>query len=125
MFFFFLGGLAPKLKRLSTSLPARCPNCLDRTPTMYQYQSEQEFSVFFIPIVAFGKKTLWICEKCRWNEKNRPDEERIRQIEREEMTQQAAPLPTWGIRQCPSCKNEINVSGRIRFCPYCGDEIQR
>ncbi|CAG8458308.1 11220_t:CDS:2 [Ambispora gerdemannii] len=125
MFFFFFGGLAPKLKRLPTSLSARCPNCLDRTPTMHQYLSEQELTIFFMPIASFGKKTLWVCENCHWTEKNRPDEERIRQIEQEEMTQQPAPLPTWGIRTCPSCQKEINVSGRFRFCPYCGNEIQR
>ncbi|KAF0493798.1 zinc ribbon domain-containing protein [Gigaspora margarita] len=124
MIFFLIGSLAPQITRLSSS-PVRCPSCLDPSPTVFLNKSQNKLSVFFIPVWWFKPKYLWICERCKWTGSTRPNDEQVRQREEAELTlRQRQPLPTWGLRKCKTCDKEINVSGRIKYCPYCGSPVQ-
>ncbi|CAJ0913439.1 14559_t:CDS:2 [Entrophospora sp. SA101] len=121
--FFFLVTFRPQLTRRIVA-PVRCPSCLDPNPTVYSYDFQHRLEAFFIPIWWFSKKEIWKCEKCNWAGDEKPDEQEIRKLEeRDLMMQQRPPLPTWGLTTCPSCKMEINISGRIKFCPYCGNQV--
>ncbi|CAG8565611.1 8010_t:CDS:2 [Diversispora eburnea] len=123
MFFFFVCSLSPHFTRLRTS-PTRCPNCLDPSPTVYQYKKQNRLSIFFIPVWWFKSEDIWHCEKCNWDGRARPEEDQIRRSEETEMVQQLGPLPTWGLTRCRNCNKEINVSGRIKYCPYCGNSVE-
>ncbi|CAG8620037.1 7357_t:CDS:2, partial [Acaulospora morrowiae] len=123
MIFFFFGSIKPHISRLP-SLPARCPNCFDPSPTVYQYKHQNKLEIFFIPVWWFKPKLYWVCERCKWRGTTRPEEEQIRRLEEAELKRQREPLPTWGLTRCNNCNMEINVSGRIKYCPYCGKSVE-
>ncbi|KAI9458019.1 hypothetical protein F5148DRAFT_1221439 [Russula earlei] len=66
MFLFIplLFGLQDKLKVVDAN-PHVCPKC--HNVTVVRATTRAWFSFFFVPIIPFKKKHIWICSTCNWN----------------------------------------------------------
>jgi hypothetical protein len=103
-FFFFIGGVQPKVKVLDET-PRRCPRCGLHQARLKRV--DHYLSVFFIPVlkVKTGEPML-ICDRC---------EMPVREPE-------AAPAPaTETGNVCRFCKK--NFPAEYAFCPVCGRRL--
>jgi hypothetical protein len=101
-FFFFIGGIQPKVKVLEER-PRRCPRC--GLYQAYLKRVDHYLSVFFLPVlkVKTGEPTL-VCDRCR-----------VPVAERDE-----AP-PSESAKFCRFCKKDFPAD--FVFCPVCGRRL--
>jgi RNA polymerase subunit RPABC4/transcription elongation factor Spt4 len=100
-FFFFIGGIQPKLKVLDPK-PQRCPVCgLHRAFTK---RVDHYLSLFFIPVlkVKTGEPFL-MCDRC------------------ERSVAEFGPEISPAEKSCPACSKRIDPS--YSFCPFCGRRL--
>ena len=101
-FFFFIGGVQPKVKVLDEK-PRRCPRC--GLHQAYLKRVDHYISVFFIPVlkVKTGEPML-ICDRCQTP-----------------TSESGAAWPTESVKFCRFCKKEF--PGEYVFCPVCGRRL--
>lgn len=95
--FFFIGGIQPKTRRISSN-PRPCPSC--GYHAAYFKRIDSCLSLFFIPIFPVKRgDTVLICERCGaiFDEKGRTTTDDTR---------------------CRYCGR--NLSEDFTFCPHCG-----
>jgi hypothetical protein len=104
-FFFFIGGIQPKVKVLEET-PRRCPRC--GLHQAYLKRVDHYLSVFFIPVlkVKTGEPVI-ICNRC---ERPISDSDLLRSQE-----PQSAP------KLCRHCGKSF--PGDYTFCPVCGRRL--
>jgi RNA polymerase subunit RPABC4/transcription elongation factor Spt4 len=104
-FFFFIGGVQPRVKVLDET-PRRCPRCgLNQA---YLKRVDHYISLFFIPVlkVKTGAPML-ICNRCE-----RPVREADLNLSRQ------SPEPG---KTCRFCKKDLPAE--FAFCPICGRRL--
>jgi hypothetical protein len=101
-FFFFIGGIQPKVKVLEAT-PRRCPRC--GLHQAYLKRVDHFISVFFIPILKIKTgEPLLICDRC---------EAPAREAD--------APPTSESGKFCHLCKRDF--PGDYVFCPACGRRL--
>jgi hypothetical protein len=106
-FFFFIGGVQPKVKVLEET-PRRCPRCgLNQA---YLKRVDHFLSVFFIPVlkVKTGEPVL-VCNRC---ERSADD------FGKDPSRPQATPPRT---KPCRFCARDFPMD--YSFCPICGRRL--
>jgi hypothetical protein len=101
-FFFFIGGVQPKVK-LMDEKPRRCPRC--GLHQAYLKRVDHYISVFFVPVlkVKTGEPVL-VCDRC----------------ETPVAESAIAPAPQAG-KVCRFCQK--NFPAEYLFCPACGRRL--
>ncbi|MBC7363421.1 MAG: zinc ribbon domain-containing protein [Candidatus Aminicenantes bacterium] len=110
--FFFIGGITPKLKKLSEQ-PLVCPRC--GRNSLFQVKIDHYLNLFFIPVARIKSSSpFYLCENCGWE----------------------SPEPSgrfdsasFDQSQSPSGKNVCQFCGRLvdkdfYYCPYCGHPLK-
>ncbi|GLC76790.1 hypothetical protein PLESTF_001835500 [Pleodorina starrii] len=114
MFFFFVGGVYPKVKVLR-SLAERCVNC--GSQALREERLDQSLHIFFLPVWTLSKGTPYItCGACGWTSAEGPMP----------LPPPAAPPPRLTPRPggvCPSCYRPVEPD--FAFCPSCGCSLTR
>uniref|UniRef100_A0A7S3LFU1 Zinc-ribbon 15 domain-containing protein n=1 Tax=Amphora coffeiformis TaxID=265554 RepID=A0A7S3LFU1_9STRA len=62
MFFFFIGGVQPKIHKILQSNYGPCLNC--PTGKMDYVEMADTFYAFFLPVYSFSKKNVLHCQDC-------------------------------------------------------------
>lgn len=104
-FFFFIGGVQPKVKVLDEK-PRRCPHCgLNQA---YLKRVDHYISLFFIPVlkVKTGEPML-ICNRCA---------QPVREADPASSRHSPEPL-----KACRFCKRDFPAE--FAFCPVCGRRL--
>ncbi len=106
-FFFFIGGVQPKIKILDET-PRRCPRC--GLHQAYLKRMDYYLSVFFIPVLKIktGQPAL-ICSRCE-----RPADDSGSDLPR---SQPGSPAT----KSCRFC--DRNFPADHIFCPICGRRL--
>ncbi|KAJ8093178.1 hypothetical protein PM082_020663 [Marasmius tenuissimus] len=64
-------GCQNKIKPEGQEQPARlCPHC--HNAAVFAAKSTTWFELFFIPVIPFDKKHLWLCGICQWRTPSGP-----------------------------------------------------
>ena len=102
-FFFFIGGLQPKVKVLDER-PRRCPRC--GLHQAYLKRVDHYISLFFIPVlkVKTGEPTL-VCDRCA--QPIAPESD--------------APAEAAADKSCRHCSR--SYPNDYEFCPRCGRRL--
>nr|GAT59652.1 predicted protein [Mycena chlorophos] len=58
------GGLQQKVKPAGDSDVRVCPNC--HNASVFSAKKSEWFTLFFIPLIPFSSKRVWVCQICRW-----------------------------------------------------------
>jgi RNA polymerase subunit RPABC4/transcription elongation factor Spt4 len=97
-FFFFIGGLQPKVKILDEQ-PRRCPRCGLHQARMQRV--DHYISLFFIPVlrVKTGEPTI-VCDRC---------------------SGPVTPEPVSGSKSCRFCNRSFPAD--YGYCPVCGRRL--
>lgn len=118
---FLIAGLNPRLKRIGC-VPGHCPVC-GSTGNLFVVREAQAVSVFFIPVVSFGKRYLATCSSCAsvmelWEEAGRQVEENPHlPIRRQDMR-------VVNNNYHPSCSGcGTRISPDFDYCPGCGKSL--
>ncbi|KAF7322602.1 hypothetical protein HMN09_00038700 [Mycena chlorophos] len=59
-----LCGLQQKVKPAGDSDVRVCPNC--HNASVFSAKKSEWFTLFFIPLIPFSSKRVWVCQICRW-----------------------------------------------------------
>lgn len=104
-FFFFIGGVQPKIKVLDET-PRRCPHC--GLYQAYLKRVDHYISLFFIPVIKVKTgEPLIICDRCE-----RP----VREADPASSRPAGQPL-----KACRFCKKDFPAE--FAFCPICGRRL--
>lgn len=105
-FFFFIGGLQPKIKTLDET-PRRCPRC--GLHQAYLKRVDHYLSIFFIPVlkVKTGQPVL-VCDRCE-------------HPVHESGAGPGQSQPSSATRSCRYCDRVFPVD--YVFCPICGRRL--
>ena len=104
-FFFFIGGVQPKVKILDET-PRRCPHC--GLHQAYMKRVDHYISLFFIPVLKIKTgEPMLICDRCQ-----RPVKEAGPDASRQ------SPEP---LKACRFCKKDFPAE--YAFCPICGRRL--
>jgi RNA polymerase subunit RPABC4/transcription elongation factor Spt4 len=105
-FFFFIGGLQPKVKVLEET-PRRCPRC--GLHQAYLKRVDHYLSVFFIPVlkVKTGAPVL-VCNRCE-------------QPVHDSGSDRSQPQQPSATRLCRFCNRAFPAD--YTFCPVCGRRL--
>jgi len=104
-FFFFIGGVQPKVKVLDET-PKRCPHC--GLHQAYLKRVDHYISLFFIPVLKIKTgEPMLICDRC-----GRPVSEA------DPATSRQSPEP---LKTCRFCKKDFPAE--FAFCPICGRRL--
>jgi hypothetical protein len=105
-FFFFIGGVQPKIKVLEEP-PRRCPRC--GLHQAYLKRVDHYLSVFFIPVLKIktGQPALF-CNRCE-----RPADDSGSDLPRSQ--------PSTATRSCSYCDRAFPAD--YTFCPVCGRRL--
>jgi len=107
-FFFFIGGVQPKIKVLEET-PRRCPRC--GLHQAYLKRVDHYLSVFFIPVLKIktGQPVL-ICNRC----------EQPAHDSGSDLSRSSQPVSST-TKSCRSC--DRNFPADHIFCPICGRRL--
>jgi hypothetical protein len=101
-FFFFIGGVQPKIKLLDEK-PRRCPRC--GLHQAYLKRVDHYISVFFVPVIKVktGEPVL-VCDRCETP-----------------VAESAIPPAPQAGQVCRFCQK--NFPAEYLFCPACGRRL--
>lgn len=104
-FFFFIGGIQPKIKVLDPK-PTRCPLCgLNRA---YTKRVDHYLSLFFIPIIKVKTgEPILMCERCE------------RSVA--EFGPELSRAGSEATKTCRFCSKTFDSD--YSFCPFCGRRL--
>ena len=114
MFFFFFGGLQPKIKQVLKANYGPCLNC--HNGFMDEVELAQTLYAFFLPLYSFDSKRVLYCKDCGLT----VEPENYQRLQQQGTTW-AKPPEAAVSRFCPKCG--ASVDGGWTFCPKCGDRL--
>ena len=132
MFFFFVGGIQPRIRKILQSNYGPCLSC--HVGVMDHVELDNVLELFWIPIWTLSSKSLLYCSSCQWMtslEQYHGDRFATtgRTFPHPHGRQPTLPnrIPSAPITNndltvsCPSCGERI--SAQWNFCPKCGIEL--
>ncbi|KAJ7632194.1 hypothetical protein FB45DRAFT_911776 [Roridomyces roridus] len=57
-------GCSQKIKPEGDQTPRICPNC--HNASVFSAKKKTWFELFFIPLIPFDSKHVWLCQICHW-----------------------------------------------------------
>jgi len=116
MFFFFIGGVQPRIRRIIQSNHGPCPNCLRPLDLV---ELAETLEVFWIPVWRFSSREALHCGSCGYTTDPRSYEHHRRTLESATKGRSVGP----GVmRNCRQCGAPV-ASDEWQFCPSCGSGI--
>ena len=120
---FLIMGINPKTKEFNQIVSIVCPNCSDLGKARV-YMNYTAFSLFFIPIIKWGKQYFVELDCC--GSLYELDKEKGKEIAKGKdlvITYDDLNIIGYGqyTKKCPNCSSELDDT--FDYCPKCGHRL--
>ncbi|XP_058091294.1 uncharacterized protein LOC131237501 [Magnolia sinica] len=114
MFFFFVGGVEPRVSQIIKSGIQRCIRC-GSPADLVEY--EKVLKLFFVPVYRWpAKEPVIYCNRCSLILPQPPFS-----LPRDGESSETSSAMVSDVLRCHSCARVVDPE--FRFCPYCGSEL--